>query len=105
MVVNSVTGEVAQEITYNEFVIVIADSNPGFQPFYYAGGVYDLDAKIEFIQRDWSVTRKTAAKYLEELSSAGLLRKEKIGVSNFFVNESLFNFLPKREIGMGKNLN
>jgi Fic family protein len=53
--------------------------------------------KIEFIQRDLGVTRKTAAKYLEELSSAGLLRKEKIGVSNFFVNEPLFDIFTHRK--------
>jgi Fic family protein len=46
--------------------------------------------KIEFIERDLGVTRKTAAKYLEELAAAGILRKEKIGVSHFFVNEPLY---------------
>ncbi len=51
--------------------------------------------KIEFIERDLRVTRKTAAKYLEELSAAGLLRKEKIGVSHFFVNEPLFDIFTQ----------
>lgn len=45
--------------------------------------------KIEFIEKDLGVTRKTAAKYLDELSEAGFLRKEKIGVSHFYVNAPL----------------
>jgi len=53
--------------------------------------------KIEFIEHDLGVTRKTAAKYLEELTSAGLLRKEKIGVSHFFVNEPLFTIFTQRK--------
>jgi len=54
--------------------------------------------KIEFIERDLGVTRKTAAKYLEELTSAGLLRKEKIGVSSFFVNEPLYEIFTQRRV-------
>lgn len=53
--------------------------------------------KIEFIERDLGVTRKTAAKYLEELTAAGLLRKEKIGVSHFFVNEPLYALFTQRK--------
>ena len=54
--------------------------------------------KIEFIERDLEVTRKTAAKYLDELSEGGFLHKEKIGVSHFFINELLFAlFTHKRE--------
>ena len=53
-VVDSVTGTVAQEITYDEFGNVLSDSNPGFQPFYYVGGVYDLDTKlVKFGARDY----------------------------------------------------
>lgn len=52
--------------------------------------------KIEFIERDLGVTRKTAAKYLEELATAGLLRKEKIGVSHYFVNEPLYSIFTQK---------
>ncbi len=41
MVVNAATGAVAQEIEYDPFGEVISDSNPGFQPFGFAGGLYD----------------------------------------------------------------
>ena len=54
MIVNANTGDIAQEITYNEFGIVITDTNPGFQPFYFAGGIYDLDTQlVKFGARDY----------------------------------------------------
>jgi cell filamentation protein, protein adenylyltransferase len=54
--------------------------------------------KIDFIVNDLDVTRKTAAKYLDELSKGGFLRKEKIGTGHFYVNEPLFAlFTQKRE--------
>ena len=40
-VVNTATGTVVQEIEYDPFGKVISDSNPGFQPFSYAGGILD----------------------------------------------------------------
>jgi hypothetical protein len=30
-------------VTVDEFGNVLADSNPGFQPFGFAGGLYDAD--------------------------------------------------------------
>lgn len=49
--------------------------------------------KIEFIERDLNVSRPTAAKYLDDLSEAGLLRKTKLGRTNFYVNEPLIRLL------------
>ncbi len=43
LVVNAATGAVAQRIDYDEFGVVTSDSNPGFQPFGFAGGLYDPD--------------------------------------------------------------
>jgi Fic family protein len=51
--------------------------------------------KIEFIQRDLDVTRKTAAKYLDELVVGGFLQKEKIGVNHFFINKPLFDLFTR----------
>jgi Fic family protein len=45
--------------------------------------------KIEFIMRDLDVSRLTAAKYLEALSQDGVLRKKKVGRSNYYVNIAL----------------
>jgi RHS repeat-associated protein len=45
---------VAQRIDYDEFGNVTADSSPGFQPFAFAGGVYDRDTKlVRFGARDY----------------------------------------------------
>jgi RHS repeat-associated protein len=41
LVINTTDGTVAERIDYDEFGNVIADSNPGFQPFGFAGGLYD----------------------------------------------------------------
>jgi len=32
---------VAQRLDYDEFGVVLMDTNPGFQPFGFAGGIYD----------------------------------------------------------------
>jgi len=41
LVVNAATGAVAQRIDYDSFGNVISDTNAGFQPFGFAGGIYD----------------------------------------------------------------
>jgi RHS repeat-associated protein len=54
MVVNSATGAIAQELTYDEFGRVLTDSKPGFQPLGFAGGLYDVDTKfVQFGARDY----------------------------------------------------
>jgi RHS repeat-associated protein len=46
LVVNANDGTVAEKIDYDEFGNVLSDSNPGFQPFGFAGGLYDQDTKL-----------------------------------------------------------
>lgn len=53
--------------------------------------------KIEFIQNDLGVTRKTASKYLDEMCEGGLLKKEKIGVHHYFINEPLFAIFTQKK--------
>ena len=54
LVVDTVTGVVAQRIDYDEFGQVLQDSNPGFQPFGFAGGIYDSDTGLlRFGARDY----------------------------------------------------
>jgi RHS repeat-associated protein len=54
LVVNVSTGVVAQRIDYDEFGVVTLDTSPGFQPFGFAGGLYDPDTKlIRFGARDY----------------------------------------------------
>ena len=53
-VVNTETGEIAQRIEYDEFGRVLEDTNPGFQPFGFAGGLYDSDTGlVRFGARDY----------------------------------------------------
>jgi RHS repeat-associated protein len=53
-VVDASTGEVAQRIDYDESGNIISDTNPGFQPFGFAGGLYDPDTKLtRFGARDY----------------------------------------------------
>jgi len=49
--------------------------------------------KIDFVSNDLQVTRKTAAKYLEELITIGLLSKHKIGKENYYLNQNLSQLL------------
>ena len=52
--INSTTGEVAQRLDYDEFSNVMNDTNPGFQPFGFAGGIYDLHTGlVRFGARDY----------------------------------------------------
>jgi RHS repeat-associated protein len=54
LVVNSSTGVIDQRIDYDEFGQILADSSPGFQPFGFAGGLYDPDTKlVRFGARDY----------------------------------------------------
>jgi RHS repeat-associated protein len=54
LVVNISNGYVAQRMDYDAFGNVILDSNPGFQPFGFAGGIYDPDTKLtRFGARDY----------------------------------------------------
>ena len=45
--------------------------------------------KLEYFQRDMSITRQTASKYLDKIVSTGLLEKIKLGRENYYVNKGL----------------
>jgi RHS repeat-associated protein len=54
LVVDSTTGQVMQRIDYDAFGRVLSDTNPGFQPFGFAGGLYDsATGLIRFGARDY----------------------------------------------------
>ena len=54
LVVDVSTGTVVQRIDYDEFGNVLLDTNPGFQPFGFAGGIYDQHTKLtRFGARDY----------------------------------------------------
>jgi RHS repeat-associated protein len=53
-VVDVETGAIVQRMDYDEFGQVITDTNPGFQPFGFAGGLYDQHTKLtRFGARDY----------------------------------------------------
>lgn len=54
LVVNTQSGEIRQRMDYDEYGNILLDTNPGFQPFGFAGGLYDSDIKlIRFGARDY----------------------------------------------------
>jgi RHS repeat-associated protein/uncharacterized repeat protein (TIGR01451 family) len=54
VIVNVDDGSVAQRMDFDEFGNVLADTNPGFQPFGFAGGLYDADTTfLRFGARDY----------------------------------------------------
>lgn len=55
--------------------------------------------KIEFMERDMMVERRTASKYLDMIVNVGLLHKEKIGKVNYYINVGLIDlFLNHAEL-------
>lgn len=53
--------------------------------------------KIEFLVNDLGVSRLTATKYLNALCEGGLLRKQKLGRSNYYINLALVDVLVRVE--------
>jgi RHS repeat-associated protein len=54
LVFDATTGSVVQEMEYDEFGNVVFDTNPGFQPFGFAGGLYDSATRlVRFGMRDY----------------------------------------------------
>ncbi len=51
--------------------------------------------KIEFVENELGVSRVTAGKYLDLLMKAGFVRKQKMGKTNFYINEPLLKLLGR----------
>ncbi|MGH7620690.1 MAG: Fic family protein, partial [Gemmatimonadaceae bacterium] len=49
--------------------------------------------KIQFVERELGVSRLTARKYLEALTAGGILQKQKVGRSNYYINLALYAIL------------
>ncbi|HXJ34610.1 MAG TPA: RHS repeat-associated core domain-containing protein, partial [Candidatus Eisenbacteria bacterium] len=74
LVINTDTGDVEQRMDYDEFGRVTMDTNPGFQPFGFAGGLYDRDTGlVRFGARDYDAAtgRWTAKDPLTFFGSRG----------------------------------
>ena len=54
LVVNATTGAIVQRLAYSPYGETVQDTNPGFQPFGYAGGLADRDTGlVHFLNRDY----------------------------------------------------
>ena len=53
--------------------------------------------KIEFLMRDLSISRITATKYLNLVEKQGLLKKQKIGNTYYFVNKRLYDLFTHNQ--------
>jgi RHS repeat-associated protein len=54
LVIDIETGAITQRLDYDEFGSIVRDTNPGFQPFGFAGGLYDQLTKLtRFGARDY----------------------------------------------------
>lgn len=68
-VVDATAGTVAQALEYDAFGRVLSDSAPGFQPFGFAGGIYDADTGLvhfgarEYDPETGSFTRKDPSRF------------------------------------------
>lgn len=56
-IVNASDGSIAQRMDYDVWGNITSDTNPGFQPFGFAGGIYDHHTKLtRFGARDYDAT-------------------------------------------------
>ena len=55
------------------------------------GLFYHPYTKIDHVVHNMQVSRQTAAKYLDRIVALGLLRKEKMGKENYYINTKLMN--------------
>ncbi|MCC6877439.1 MAG: hypothetical protein IT378_24245 [Sandaracinaceae bacterium] len=64
MVIHAGTGAIAQQISYDAFGYVLSDTQPGYQPFGFAGGLYDDETGlVRFGARDYdAITGRWTAK-------------------------------------------
>ena len=49
--------------------------------------------RIDYVARDLAVERRTASKYLKQLTEKGVVEKQKMGRNNYYINRKLFDLL------------
>ena len=72
LVINTATGAIAQRLDYDEFGNITQDTNPGFQPFGFAGGLYDTQTKLtRFGARDYDAESEDGRQRIQFRFSGG----------------------------------
>jgi RHS repeat-associated protein len=90
LVIDTTTGAIVQRMDYDEFGQVITDTNPGFQLFGFAGGLYDRDTKLVcFGARDYDIeigrwTAKDPILFIGCACAPGKLSSEKTSLESDF---------------------
>jgi RHS repeat-associated protein len=88
LVVDVATGAIVQRIDYDEFGVVLRDTNPGFQPFGFAGGLYDADTRLtRFGVRDYDAetgrwTVKDPVGYAGGINLYGYVANDPVNVTD-----------------------
>ena len=80
-VVDASTSAIVQQLEYDAWGRVLVDTNPGFQPFGFAGGLYDPDAGlVRFGARDYdpSLGRWSAA----DAAATLIMERNRYGYAN-----------------------
>ena len=49
--------------------------------------------RIYYAARDLAVERRTASKYLKQLTENGIVEEQKMGSNNYYINRKLFDLL------------
>ena len=125
LVVDAATGVVAQRLDYDSFGRVIRDTNPGFQPFGFQGGLYDPDTGlVEFccrwydaqtgrwISKDpilldggWNVYAFCDNDPVNRTDPSGLCENERGGISDkFIVTPSGYRIQYPANVDIMKNI-
>ena len=97
LVIDVATGLVAQRMDYDEFGQVLSDTSPGFQPFGFAGWLYDRDTNlVRFGARDYDAeTGRWTAK--DPILFAG----EDTNLYGYVVNNPVSDVDPLGLFGVG----
>ena len=95
LVVNTATGEVAQRLEYDAFGVVLEDTAPGYQPFGFAGGIYEAaTGLVRFGRRDYDaeVGRWLSKDPLASIAVRVLYLGDETNAYSYAVNDPIGRF-------------
>ena len=90
LIVDSVTGDIIQRMDYDTWGNIVSDTNPGFQPFGFGGGLYDQHTQLTRLgARDYdSYTARWTLKDPIQFEGGGT------NFYNYVLNDPVNNFDP-----------